>query len=65
MWGVKLHQHRDLNEGLSRAMILSGQDQMKSTDQTLLDKIVWPSAQYDVVVRRVCVLRRNATDYVN
>jgi hypothetical protein len=49
MWGVKLHQRRDLIEGLTRAMILAGQDQQKSTDQTLLDKIVWPSAQYDVV----------------
>ncbi len=49
MWGVKLHQHRELVEGLTRAMIMAGQDEEKYTDQTLLDKIVWPSAQYDVV----------------
>ncbi len=30
-------------------MILAGQDEKKYIDQTLLDKIVWPSAQYDVV----------------
>jgi hypothetical protein len=49
MWGVKLHQHRELVEGLTRAMIMAGQNEEKYTDQTLLDKIVWPSAQYDVV----------------
>jgi hypothetical protein len=30
-------------------MIMAGQNEEKYTDQTLLDKIVWPSAQYDVV----------------
>jgi hypothetical protein len=49
MWGVKLDQRRDLVQGLTRAMILAGQNQQKSTDQDLLDKIFWPSAQYDVV----------------
>jgi hypothetical protein len=49
MWGAKLHQRRDLVEGLTRAMILAGQNQQKSTDQVVLDKILWPSAQYDVV----------------
>ena len=49
MWGVKLDQHRDLVQGLTRAMILAGQNQDKGTDQSQLDKILWPSAQYDVV----------------
>ncbi|XP_046636974.1 uncharacterized protein LOC124315376 [Daphnia pulicaria] len=49
MWGVKLDQRRDLVQGLTRAMILAGQNQQKSTDQDLLDKIFWPSAQYDVM----------------
>lgn len=50
MWGVKLDQRRDLVQGLTiRAMILARQNQDKGTDQSLLDKILWPSAQYDVV----------------
>ncbi|XP_046450976.1 uncharacterized protein LOC124199264 isoform X2 [Daphnia pulex] len=59
MWGVKLHQRRDLIEGLTRAMILAGQDQVKSTDQTLLDKIVWPAAQYDVMAHDSYHCQRN------
>jgi hypothetical protein len=66
MLGVKLHQRRDLIEGLTRAMILAGQDQKKSTDQTLLDKIVWPSAQYDVVREHVSLsIIRNVINFLN
>ena len=49
MWGVKLDQRRDLVQGLTRTMILAGRNQDKGTDQSLLEKILWPSAQYDVV----------------
>jgi hypothetical protein len=33
MWGVKLDQRRDLVQGLTRAMILAGQNQDKGTDR--------------------------------
>ena len=49
MWGAKLHQRRDLIEGLMRALVLAGQDQSGSQDQASLDKIVWPAAKFDVV----------------
>uniref|UniRef100_A0A0P5A3Z5 Lactosylceramide n=1 Tax=Daphnia magna TaxID=35525 RepID=A0A0P5A3Z5_9CRUS len=49
MWGAKLHQRRDLIQGLTRALILGGQDTNKNTDQNLLEKIVWPTVQYDVM----------------
>ena len=50
MFGVKLHQRRDLVEGLARALILSGQNIIGHQDQASLDKIVWPVAKYDVVM---------------
>jgi hypothetical protein len=50
MFGVKLHQRRDLIEGLARALILSGQNIIGHQDQASLDKIVWPVAKYDVVM---------------
>jgi hypothetical protein len=49
MWGAKLHQRRDLIEGLMRALILAGQNQIGWQDQASLDTIVWPVAKYDVV----------------
>ena len=49
MWGAKLHQRRDLIEGLMRALVLAGQDQSGSQDQASLDRIVWPAAKFDVV----------------
>jgi hypothetical protein len=49
MWGAKLNQRRDLIEGLMRALVLSGQNQIAWQDQTSLDTIVWPAAKYDVV----------------
>lgn len=49
MWGAKLYQRRDLMEGIMRAIISAGQDQVKNTDQVSLRNIVWPSAQYDAV----------------
>ncbi|XP_059352878.1 uncharacterized protein LOC130688600 [Daphnia carinata] len=49
MWGAKMFQRRDLIEGLMRAIIRTGQDQIKNTDQVLLNATVWPTAQYDVM----------------
>jgi hypothetical protein len=49
MWGAKLHRRRDLIEGLMRALVLAGQDQIRWQDQASLDTIVWPAAKYDVV----------------
>lgn len=49
MWGAKLHQRRDLIEGLMRALVLAGQNQIGWQDQASLDTIVWPAAKYDVV----------------
>lgn len=49
MFGVKLHQRRDLVEGLARALILSGQNLIGHQDQASLDRILWPVAKYDVV----------------
>ena len=49
MWGAKLHQRRDLIEGLCRAMIISGQNQIGTSDQATLDRILWPVAKFDVV----------------
>ncbi len=49
MWGAKLHKRRDLIEGLMRALVLAGQDQIGWQDQASLDRIVWPAAKYDVV----------------
>lgn len=49
MWGAKLHQRRDLIEGLARAMILFGQNHADCHDQTTLDDILWQAAKYDVV----------------
>lgn len=49
MFGIKLHQRRDLIQGLVRAMILSGQNQIGHQDQASLDNIMWPAAKFDVV----------------
>ncbi|KAK4027693.1 uncharacterized protein LOC116927338 [Daphnia magna] len=49
MWGAKIWQRRDLIEGLMRALIISGQQQVKSQDQFSLADIVWPIAKYDVM----------------
>ena len=49
MFGVKLHERRDLIEGLARALILSGQNRVGHQDQASLDRILWPVAKYDVV----------------
>ena len=49
MFGVKMHQRRDLVEGLTRAMIFSGQNQKRGQDQSSLANIMWPIAKYDVV----------------
>lgn len=49
MWGAKIHQRRDLIQGLMRALVVAGQDDNKSTDQNALNNILWPTAQYDVV----------------
>lgn len=54
MWGAKIWQRRDLIEGLMRALIISGQQQVKSQDQFSLADIVWPIAKYDVV-RKLCI----------
>lgn len=54
MWGAKLYKQRKLIEGLSRSLVLAGQDQIGWPDQTsLMDRIVWPAAKYDVV-RYLC-----------
>ncbi|KAI9550244.1 hypothetical protein GHT06_001531 [Daphnia sinensis] len=52
MWGAKLAQRRDLIQGLTRAIINAGQrHKVKSpADQTALNDILWPTAQYDVMV---------------
>ena len=39
MWGAKIWQRRDLVEGLMRALIVSGQQQLKSQDQFSLADI--------------------------
>lgn len=49
MWGAKVYQRRDLIEGLMRALVLAGQDQIGYQDQASLDRIVWPAAKFDVV----------------
>lgn len=49
MFGVKVHQRRDLIEGIVRALIVSGQNQGVLHDQASLDDILWPVAKYDVV----------------
>jgi hypothetical protein len=49
MWGAKIWQRRDLVEGLMRALVVSGQQQVKAQDQFSLADIVWPIAKYDVV----------------
>ncbi len=49
MWGAKIWQRRDLIEGLMRALVVSGQQQVKAQDQFSLADIVWPIAKYDVV----------------
>ena len=49
MWGAKVYQRRDLIEGLMRALVLSGQDQVGWKDQASLDIILWPVAKFDVV----------------
>ncbi len=49
MWGAKLYQHRDLIEGLMRAIAIEGQNHYTLMDQSSLDKILWPVAKYDVV----------------
>jgi hypothetical protein len=48
MWGAKMHQRRDLIEGLTRAIIMAGQGSAVM-DQNSLSAIVWPVAKYDVV----------------
>ena len=49
MWGAKVHQRRDLVEGLMRALIQSSQNQDRGQDQSSLANIVWPAAKFDVV----------------
>ncbi len=49
MFGIKVHQRRDLIEGLARALMVSGQNQDSVHDQASLDQIVWPTAKHDVV----------------
>ena len=49
MWGAKVHQRRDLIEGLTRALVLTGQDQASGKDQGSVASIVWPVAKFDVV----------------
>jgi hypothetical protein len=51
MWGAKLYQRRDLIEGLIRAILRYGQGHSieSPADQTVLNNIVWPTAQYDMV----------------
>lgn len=55
MWGAKIWQRRDLIEGLMRALMVSGQQQVKAQDQFSLADIVWPIAKYDVV-RNKCTV---------
>lgn len=56
-----MYQRRDLIEGMMRAAIRAGQNHIKNTDQIVLNHIVWPSAQYDVV--RCDFLPYNVLDY--
>ena len=49
MFGIKVHQRRDLVQGLARALILSGQNRIGHQDQASLDQILWPAAKFDVV----------------
>lgn len=49
MFGVKVDKRRDLIEGLTRILIVSGQNLGIYHDQNSLDSIVWPVAQWDVV----------------
>ncbi len=51
MWGAKLNQRRDLIEGLMRALVPAGQNQIAWQDQVTLDTILWPTAKYDVVIK--------------
>ena len=46
---MKLHQRRDLIEGLARSIIYSGKNQYELHDQHALYDILWPVAKYDVV----------------
>lgn len=50
MFGAKIHQRRDLIQGLTRTLIFSGQNQYVLHDQTALSEILWPIAKYDVVL---------------
>lgn len=50
MWGAKIWQRRDLIEGLMRALIVSGQQQIEFQDQLSLADIVRPIAIYDALV---------------
>ena len=52
MWGAKVHQRRDMIEGLARALFNAGQDQFGSRDQATMDQILWPAAKLDVVIFR-------------
>ncbi|XP_046638270.1 uncharacterized protein LOC124316393 [Daphnia pulicaria] len=49
MWGAKLDQRRDLIEGLMRALVPAGQNQIAWQYQVTLDTILWPTAKYDVM----------------
>ena len=59
MWGAKMWQRRDLLEGLMRALVVSGQQQLRSQDQYSLADIVWPIAKYDVVIRNINLIIYN------
>ena len=52
-------QRRDLLEGLMRALVVSGQQQLRSQDQYSLADIVWPIAKYDVVIRNIHLIILN------
>ena len=50
MWGAKIHLHRDTMKELIKALVMSGQNQIKWQDQISLESVVWPVAKNDVVL---------------
>ena len=50
MFGAKTALKRKRIQQLTTEMITLGNDQIKTTDQALLDKIFWPTVKDDAVV---------------
>ncbi len=50
MWGAKIDQNRNTSKSLIKALVISGQNQIKWQDQISLEAVVWPIAKNDVVI---------------